>query len=474
MTEEKKTPLESEGAAPEATPERTKAETKVSEQIKTAPMPDLLFESFEEETSEAPRAEAMPEPTLADDAADEEEGAKEAREEQPEKKDEAAPGEEKPKKRFRFPFFWVIYGVLLIAFGVLLHKGASFLNRYLTAFEASQPIYCAEEVFNRYFTGEDFETALREAGYEDGVFETVAAASDKLEAKKEGKEVSFYAGATIGEELRYNVILTDPEEGKETAELEETSTSPEPVKSPEKIATIYLKKKSVADEFGNVGYEYSHIEMYVKPEESVKVTVPRGHRLFLNGKEVEEAYVVEETQHSFNDYVPESANKISYLTYEVGELYLEPTLSLLDRFGRDQTLTWEEKTEIFTAPIVYDDDLEEIHKDRIFAGMKEFAKYMQNDGWIANVRQYFDTTSELYLNIAYNMSQFVLYHDGYDFENVFIGEFYEFDEETFCCHVSFDHVLHRAGREDYVDRVDNIVFARKIGNNFYIYNRIVL
>ena len=54
-----------------------------------------------------------------------------------------------------------------------------------------------------------------------------------------------------------------------------------------------------------------------------------------------------------------------------------------------------------------------------------------------------------------------------------VEDFYYFDEKTLCCHISFDQHLKKTGREDYVDNLDMTIFARKIGRNWRIYDRIV-
>lgn len=382
---------------------------------------------------------------------------------------------QKQKMKKPFPLFWMIYGVVLILFALLLFKGMGILKEYLTAFENSQPILRAEETFQTYFAGDDFVSALEKAEYQPGEFESLQAASDQICRMKEGKKITYYAAMSTESEVQYNVVLV--EEGEDSEEnLAQTSEDKTPsVQSipSTKIATVSFVKSETEDQWGLRGYEFSNMEIFLEAKESVRVTVPSTSRLTVNGKEVDSRYAVEESQHEFNAFLPDGVTGITLVTYEIPGLFQEPQLSLTDKDSLPQTLQKDEQTGDYTALLNYSAEWKQAHSDRILAGMKEYAKYMQNDGRIGLVSQYFDTSSMFYRNIAYNLSQFVWDHNGYEFQNEKIDDFYAFDENTFCCHVSFDHVLHLYGREDYVDVLDMIVFAKKKGNNFYIYDRIV-
>ena len=374
------------------------------------------------------------------------------------------------KSKKRLSLFWPIYAAFLILFAIFLIVGSSKLTRYLTGFENSQPIHLAQQVFDEYFTGDDFLAALEKAGYQSGDFESLEAASDILEGMKEGKEITFYATVQSENEACYNVVLTEPE----SASPRETTDGQIAVQGvpSTKLATFYLTREE-PDESGFRNYSFSRMEMFIKPEKSVKVTLPSTSHLILNGKEVPADYVTGEADHAFNAFLPAGVTGIKLQTYEVGGLYAEPAISVTDANGQEEALSQDEETGEYTAALNYREDLKAAYSERILAGMKAYATHMQNDGPFGAVTPYFDTASEFYRSIAYNLSQFVWDHNGYEFRNEKAEDFYAFDDNTFCCHVSFDHVLHLRGREDYVDVIDMIVFARKKGNNFYIYDRIV-
>ncbi len=365
--------------------------------------------------------------------------------------------------------FYPIYFACIALFVICLATGLVLLNSYLTAFEASQPIHGAEEVFQKYFSDNDYTDALECAKFQPGAFETLATASQKICEMKEGKEITFYAAAAAEGEAVYNVVFTDPVKEDASSEGE---ISVQGIPST-KIATIRLVKKTQEGDWGFFGYEFAGMEMFLKGDKTVRITAPSTAKVSLNGVEIPEDYVVEKKDHEFNACLPKGVEGITLCTYEVKGLFADSTLSCKDKDGVEMKVEKSEETGEYTTQLNYNASLKEQYSDRILKGMHEYAKYIQNDGRIGLVAQYFDTASMFYRNIAYNLSQFVWDHNSYHFEKEYIDEFYQFDENTFCCHVSFDHVLKLAGREDYVDVLDMIVFAKRKGNNFYIYDRIV-
>ncbi len=370
--------------------------------------------------------------------------------------------------------FYPVYFGCIVLFCALLAAGLWVLNSYLTAFEASQPIHGAEDMFQKYFSGEDYVLALTDSGYKVNSFETLETASDALVAMKEGKEVTFYAAASAEGEAVYNVVFVSPESEKEAEETETDGgeVSVQGIPST-KIATMRFVKKTEEGPWGFFGYEFAGMEMFLKGEKSVRVTAPSDAKVSLNGVEISSDYIVGQAEHEFNAYLPQGVKGITLCTYEVGSLLGDSVLSCTDAQGANMALTQNEESGEYTAGLNYSQTLKDTHSERVMKGMQEYAKYIQNDGRIGLVAQYFDTSSMFYRNIAYNLSQFVWDHNSYHFEKEYIDEFYAFDDNTFCCHVSFDHVLKLRGREDYVDVLDMIVFVKKKGNNFYIYDRIV-
>ncbi len=359
--------------------------------------------------------------------------------------------------------FLTIYLSVLLFFTALAVGGGVFLHRWLIAFEASEAIHPANEAYESYFANGDFSQALEKADLPISEFEEPSILPSFVKKIADGKNITFYS-AHVGEEhAKYNVVLTDPD-----ATADENGVIPS-----KKLATIHLVRNEEEVGFGFRGYSFSHLEMFVQPKETVTVTLPSTSKLYLGEKEVGEKYKVSESEHPFNAFLKKGVPGITMTSYTVDGLYLAPEIRCVDKNGKEHLLTKNEDGS-YTAELNFDDAVKKAHGDRILAGMKEYAKWMQADCEIDTVRPYFDTSSQFYKNTAANPWIYAWgEHHSYEFQNEVIENFFAFDENTFCCHVSFDQVLHRWGRQDFVDRLDMIVFVRNIGGSFQIYDRIV-
>lgn len=364
--------------------------------------------------------------------------------------------------------FWQIYTIITASLALLLVIGLIILADYLSAFEKSQPIHAARTVFDEYFASHRFEEALEKAGFTPTEFETPATAATVLKTMSQGKEMTFYPVSAPDNEARYNVVVVNPEDMDSSEQNEDGGVAVRGVPST-KIATISLTKSKESGKWGLYPYEFSALEINASPQEKIQALVPSTYHLFINDKEVPATYIAETSAHPFNAFLPDGVKGIEVVTYKVDGLFSAPRLTCTDESG--QAVALVEENGAYSFSLSYDSTLQQKYAKRVLDGMKEYAKYIQNDGSLAQVAAYFDTSSIFYKNVTRNLSQFVWDHNGYEFKNETADEFYAFDENTFCCHVSFDQVLHLRGREDYVDSLDMIVFCRKKGNNVYIFDR---
>jgi len=362
------------------------------------------------------------------------------------------------------PSVFLIVYLSVLAFGiVLLAAGSILLRNWLYAFEISEAVHPAKEAFDTYFSQNDLSAAIEKSDLPLSEFEDPSAVKAFLQKRIAGKDMTYYSAQVTEEIARYHVVLTDPE-----AEADENGVVPS-----EKLATIHLVRNQDEVGFGFRGYTFSHLELFVKPEEKVTVLLPSTSKLYLGDREVGEKYKTEEKPHPFNAFLRSGVPGITMVSYTVDGLYLPPEIRCVDKSGKSHLLTKNEDGS-FTAELNFDSALQNAHGQRILAGMKEYAKWMQADCEIDSVRPYFDTSSQFYKNTAANPWIYAWgEHDSYEFQNEVIEDFFPFDENTFCCHVSFDQVLHRWDRQDFIDRLDMIVFVRKTGDGFKIYDRIV-
>ncbi len=360
--------------------------------------------------------------------------------------------------------FWCIYIGIVSVLVILLITGAGILISYLSAFENSQPIHPAESAFSYYFEEGNFEAALKAAKFKTSKAEDLSVVAKALKDQSRGKKFALCAIGTEDGLATYNVVLTDPKyvKDKQTGPSGDT-----------KIATMRFAKSKEKGEWGFSPYQFSDIKFFFKGQVNITCAIPENYTLLVNSGKMGEDMVSEKEAHEWNAYLPEKTPGITLNVFQLTDLFREPTLLCKDGEGNPVDLTLNEKTGRYEAGITYEKEVDQALKDRIMMGMKEYAKYIQDDGSLGVVASYFDRTSMFYKNTAGNPSVFVWDHNGFEFKNEVIEDFYFFDDNTLCCHVVFDQVLKKTGREDYIDHLDMTIFVKKQGNTWRIFDRIV-
>lgn len=370
--------------------------------------------------------------------------------------------------------FWTIYAVFVLLLVSCAIIGCGMLVSWLDAFEQSQPIHSAEAVFNDFFVSERWDEALKLADYQKGPLEKDGDAEAVLAALKDGKVMSYYSAGVADGVAKYNVVLVDP------AELSDPEKPDEEIKDATaemgvngipstKIATITVTKQEKEGKWGFFGYEFSDLEIFLKKNERAQVCIPSTYTLYAGEETIGADQIAETTPHTWNQHLPDGVNGVEFATYRFEGLLTVPTFTVKDTKGNDVPLVKNEESGVWEAGVVYESEVDKALADRLLKGMEEYATYMQDDGSIGRVSRYFDTKSDFYKSTASNPSGFVWDHNGYEFKNEVVENFYFFDENTLCCHVSFDQVLKMIGKENYVDELSMTVYARKINGTWRIF-----
>ncbi|MBE6712044.1 MAG: hypothetical protein E7580_00840 [Ruminococcaceae bacterium] len=371
--------------------------------------------------------------------------------------------------------FWIIYTVVVLATIFMITMGAAILISWLDAFEQSQPVHAAQSFYDEYFVAEKWTEILEKANYKMGDLEQKGDAEAALKALKKGKKMSFYALGGDDQYARYNVILVDP------ADLPKEDPKKEEVKDAiaemavqgvpsTKIATITLKKSKTEGKYGFYGYEFSELEIFLDRKASAQICIPSHYTLYAGDRAITSDQIVATQAHFWNEHLPEGVTGVEFATYRFENLLKAPEFTVKDAAGNVIPLVENEESGVLETGIVYATQVDQALSDRLLAGLKAYATYMQDDGSLGAVAKYFDTNSNFYKSTRENPSAFVWDHNGYEFQNERIENFYFFDENTLCCYISFDQILKMTGRENYVDKISMTVFAHKVNGTWRIFN----
>ena len=221
-------------------------------------------------------------------------------------------------------------------------------------------------------------------------------------------------------------------------------------------------------------YKAGDFEVYTDSKAKVNIEAPEGYKVLLNGTELGSEYIKESgIEDESCNHMPEGVRGLHYDRYYVSGLMGEPKISVKSPDGTDAELS--EDKGIYRALPVNDTELQKEHSDYILEACKKYAVYMQYDSTVAvmgfnQIKGYFDPSSELYEDIRTVENMFVIEYTSYEFEDEKTGEFIKYDYDTFSCRVSFTHILHRKGNDDYRDQLDLTLYLRNVDGEYLIYD----
>lgn len=353
-------------------------------------------------------------------------------------------------KKKRFPLFYCIYFACIVIAVILIHLSMGVVTDYLAEYELAQPQYEAQDVFDTYYGQGDFTALVELCDAPLTQFETKEAISRYLADFTAGKTVTYSAITTgLDTSIRYIVKADNI-----------------------KFSAFTLQESEETTEKGFTLYEIADFELYCAGEESVRITVPRGYQVSVNGIPLDEtALTGTETRDKSCDYMPQGVEGIVFVEYAVDGLYAPPeTVTVHAPDSRECVLETLEDGSLY-ADFLYSDTLSAEYSDYVIEAAKAISAFMQNDGRFATAAAYIDRNSELYNYIRTTETWFVIDHTSYDFEDVTTSEFYQYDDNTFSCRISFTHVLKRTWSKDYRDYIDITYFFRRVGDKFLIYDR---
>lgn len=337
--------------------------------------------------------------------------------------------------------FYKIYFTAIAVFIVALIIAAVSLNIWLVDYNKGIPETVSQVFFEKNFLNLNAEELVSMSGVKPCEFET----DDDI--------INYLKNEFAKNELTYTSISTGTE----------TESKKYIVKSGEyKIASFTLLPDEKND------YYPVSVELHLPKSLNRQYKILDSSELYVNGIKADDKYVTDISDHISAKYISNEAKPLKGVTYTIDGLTKEPEIYVVDRNGKTTTVL--ENDGIYYENIIYDEFEEEV-VDRIVKAAKQYAICMQNDASKASVLPYFLKGTDLYSSIRTAENMFVWDHSGYSFENEKISEFFRYDENTVSLRVSFTHVLHKYGTEDYKDYTDITYFAKNVNGEYLIFAR---
>lgn len=341
--------------------------------------------------------------------------------------------------------FYSIYAgmvaVLLIAIMCVVPPLRSWLVRY----EASQPEKKAQEVFDQLFADPDWASLYAQAGLADTTFEK-ADAFDKYMTGRAGDTQLTYleTSAGLSGDHKYVVKLGD-----------------------EKIATFTLTGGTDM-ETEIATWELGTIELFYERTRSVTVEKLPGQTVYINGVALDESYTVRSVTTKAEEYLPDGVSGYRMEQVCVDGLLAEPLVTIKDENGNDIPVIIDTTSGVFksqlTAPAMTDEE----RTIALNAALAD-AKYALRDISEWDLKQYFDSGSDIYYNIIHT-HPFLQDYLGYSFDesvtNVY--DFYRYSDDLFSARVTLLLKVTRTNGTIKEISMDKTYFLTKGSNGKYL------
>ena len=194
-----------------------------------------------------------------------------------------------------------------------------------------------------------------------------------------------------------------------------------------------------------------------------------SYTLFINDVQIDDSFLVKDGIKTEETDRLRLNRKIYRIPFGLSG---EPNISIVSAAGKEGIIK-NSGDLLFVQEFVSDIDLEKQFKERAIAAAKTYSRFMTFTTTIRELQRYFESGTHIYQMIRTSEVYFYTPHRDNWFENENATEFFERENETFSCRVTFDNCLRRATNEQFRFPLDITLFFRKIGSQFMVYDMMI-
>lgn len=354
----------------------------------------------------------------------------------PAAKKQAAPASAPAKKQKKGPrlggvIFYTLYFMFILVFALATYICLKWVHGWLADYEAAQPTYKAEQVFQQLFTDPDWGALYVSAGAKDSAYEGKDEYVTYMEEKVGDTKLTYMeTSAGLSGNKKYVVRLGD-----------------------EKVATFTLvdnNKVSSSLSLENLenitdipDWQLGSVEVFFERIGSYRIEKMDGHTAYVNGVALDESFTIMEATTIAAEYLPDGLTGVSMCTQEVTGLMEKPVVTVFAEDGAQVEVTYDETTRTFTARTEVNtmaDDQKEVALEAAKANCLWMIEELTDRGKIA---KYFDSSSKPYKDITTMGELWMQGHAGYEFKNEEVSKFASYGSEMFSVYVSLDLDVNR-------------------------------
>ena len=336
--------------------------------------------------------------------------------------------------------FYRVYFALVVLSVIGIIIGTRYLNGVLADYEATQPVYAAETAA-RLFENADYES----------IYDYDTSAADIAEGDREfyaesmreiaqGKEVTWSASYASGEDEKiYNVMLGG-----------------------EKFAEMSLVPSGQVTSHGNRYWTLGSITTYVtlgeqqpveeepveEPAEEVEaapagiayhITAPTKSKVFADGVELTQESAVSTTPAVASGMLPESIPVPTFTEYVVYSEGGAPQFSVTDEYGNPQQPA-ESGENAWSCPLPETPGLKEQFEEAAVKVAQQLARLSAKTVSKDAMLKYCAKNSPARASVENFDNSTGKNKKAEKFENIVSSNYYQYNEDSFSCHVSFDYL----------------------------------
>ena len=363
----------------------------------------------------------------------------------------------KKKKSILRSRFYQIYFIVVAVMLIAIFIGTLWLKGLLADYESAQPVYVAENVARMFEAGDydalyAVDTSAAEISGGDAAFYTRSMAEIAA-----GKVVEWSEAFSTDEDVRrYNVTLDGDKfasftlvpSGEKTPRgnrlwklgdvttyvtLSEPEPEPESEPEPEETPAPTAEPLPLGD-----GEAYE-----------CRITVPSGYAVTVEGVRISDENAQIVPGFMFEDgFLPEDVQNPMTTQYVFSVGSASPAIEVTDENGAAVTPVPDpEKERTWTCSIPEDEALKSQYSENAYQLGQKIAKFMSKDGSKKGITRLCLRGSPAWTIFDNLSNRYATPHNGVDFRNPQVTEFYRLSDTCFTCRVSFDYVLNTADGE---------------------------
>lgn len=341
--------------------------------------------------------------------------------------------------------------VLIFIIAVACVMGA--LQNWLIRFEASQPTSKASEVFHQIFENPNWQEIYELSGEEDTEYVNKAAYAAYMDELTEGKTINYIeTSAGLSGDKKFIVRAN----GTRIATFTLAKVDPNaetPVWELTKVELLFNRKDFVPEK-----------PPVVQTMKFSVITIP-GYTVTVNGNPLTETDIIRTVTTKAESYLPEGVHGYRTVEYGIYGLTEVPEVTVTDAAGKQITLTYEEKSGVFTHTFDTTEITDAEHQTMLKAAVA-YGEFMigKNRG---NLRKYFDSSKPSYATIS-GVEIFMQDYTGYRFGEEEVTEYYRYSDDLYSARIKVIlYVTRKNGTVKEYD-LDTTFFMEKQGDSWKV------